>query len=95
MVVCLSLEFVFASSSFKEEAFPNMMMNVCALNSLFPCLSSAQNEDKSGGWIREKNRPEKIFRVYYTNLRQRGTFLHFQQKRFLLLRARSKHTHVI
>jgi hypothetical protein len=36
---------------------------VCAINALFMCLSSARNEDKSGGWIRERKTPEKIFRV--------------------------------
>ena len=38
---------------------PFNVMCVCALNALFMCLSSARNEDKSGGWIREKNRQKK------------------------------------
>lgn len=44
------------------------------------CLSSARNEDKSGGWIREKKTPEKYLGFGIQLIRQRGTFLHFQQK---------------
>ena len=38
-----------------------MMMNMCVLlNSLFPCLSSAYNEDKSGVDGLEKNDQKNI-----------------------------------
>ena len=53
------------------------------------CLSSARNEDKSGGWIREKKTTVKIFRV----LGKGELFFIFNRRLIFTLARADIHTH--
>ena len=60
------------------------------------CLSSARNEDKSGGWIREKNR-QKMYLGFNIQLgfKAKGNFSSLKKQKtdiYSYARARS-HTH--
>lgn len=54
------------------------------------CLSSARNEDKSGGWIREKNRQKKYlgFNIQL-GFKAKGNFSSFKQKTDIYSYARA------
>jgi hypothetical protein len=59
------------------------------------CLSSARNEDKSGGWIREKNR-QKMYLGFNIQLgfKAKGNFSSLKQKTDIYSYARARsHTH--